>query len=264
MKRASALLLAAATLLGAQSAAHAQAPAPRPAPAAESPSDAQIRKWVEEHPDLIIQALNKYVAEQRRKEQAEGDKATLALSGEILDATSAPYVGKADAKVTVAYVLDAECGYCKQMTPLLEEFLAKNPDVRIVHRWVKYLSPSSEYAGRASALVWKRYPAAYHAFYREVMGHKGRLGEDGVDKALDKAVGAEAALQLRAEIRTGASREEIGEAVTAATNLAHRAGIQGTPTFVVSGLGSEGVLRGAQQPDALQVAIDKARGARRP
>ena len=107
----------------------AQAPA---APAAETPSDAQIRKWVDEHPDLIIQALNRFVGEQKRKEQAEGDKNTLTYSGELLDATNAPFIGKANARVTVAYVLDAECGYCKTMTGILDEFVAKNPDVRIV------------------------------------------------------------------------------------------------------------------------------------
>jgi protein-disulfide isomerase len=265
MKRASALVLAAIALQAATPVAMAQAPAaPRPVPVAEAPSDAAIRKWVEEHPDVIVQALNKYVAEQRRKEQADGDKATLSLSGELLDASTSPFVGKQDARITVAYVLDAECGYCKTMTPILEEFVAKNPDVRIVHRWVKFLAPSSEYAARVAALVWKRFPASYTTYYREVMGHKGRLGEEGVDKALDKAVGAEAGLQLRAEVRTGASRAEIDEAIQANTGLAHRAGIQGTPTFVLSGLGSDGILRGAQQPDALQAAIDKARGARKP
>ena len=241
-----------------------QAPRPVPAAGAESPTDAQIRKWIEDHPDLIIQSLNRYVAEQKRTAQAESDKATMAVAGELLDATSAPYLGPSDAKVTVAYVLDAECGYCKTMTSILSDFLAKNPDVRIVHRWVKFLSPSSEYAARAAALVWKRYPAAYPAYYSAIMNHKGRLGEEGVDKALDTAVGAEAALQLRAEIRTGASRQEIDEAVTATTNLAQRAGIQGTPTFVVSGLGPEGVLRGAQQPGVVEAAVEKARGARKP
>lgn len=263
MTRASAGVLAAVVFLASAAGAVAQAPQ-RPVPAAESPGDAQIRKWVEDHPEVIIQALNRYVAEQKRKEQAEGDRATLALQGELLDAAGTPFLGKPDAKVTIAYVLDAECSYCKGVVPVLEEFLARNPDVRILHRWVKYLAPSSEYAARVAALVWKRYPAAYPAYYKEAMGHKGRLGEEGVDKALEKAVGAEAAIQLRAEVRTGASRTEIEEAVAANTNLAHRAGIQGTPTFVVSGLGAEGILRGAQQPNVLQAAVDKARGERRP
>jgi protein-disulfide isomerase len=44
-----------------------------------------------------------------------------------IDTTGAPFKGPADAPVTLALFTDFECPYCKQIIPLLDEVLAKNP-----------------------------------------------------------------------------------------------------------------------------------------
>ena len=44
-----------------------------------------------------------------------------------IDINGAPFKGTADAPVTLSLFTDFECPYCKQIIPLLEEVLAKNP-----------------------------------------------------------------------------------------------------------------------------------------
>lgn len=44
-----------------------------------------------------------------------------------IDVAGAPFKGPADAPVTMTLFTDFECPYCRQIVPLLEEVLAKNP-----------------------------------------------------------------------------------------------------------------------------------------
>lgn len=243
-------------------AALAQAPKPA-APAGvmtEAQVEAVVRKWIEEHPDVVIESLNRFVSKENARKSEERNAAAMAASSEIFDVAGIPMTGNPSGKVTLVYVLDAACGYCKAMTAALEEMTAKNPDVRIAHRWVGFLGPASEYAMRAVTLAWKRHPDRYPALYHELMTYRGQVSNDAVDKALTKALGEQPALQVRADLGSGAERKALDEAFAANMGLAKRATVEGTPTVFVSNLGAEGVLRGQQRPDALQAAVDKARG----
>ncbi len=243
----------------------AAAQAPRPAAPAGGMSEAQVeaivRKWVEDHPDVVIESLNRYVNRENARKSEERNAAAVAASSEIFDVAGVPMVGNPSGKVTLVYFLDAACGYCKAMTGALDEAVARNPDLRVVHRWVGFLGPASEYASRAVTLAWKRYPDRYAALHHDLMTFRGQVTNEVIDKALAKALGEQPALQVRADLASGAERKALDEAFAANMGLAKRATVEGTPTLFVSNLGVEGVLRGQQRPDALQAAVDKARAA---
>ena len=228
----------------------------------EAQVEALLKKWVEEHPDLIVESINKYVVREKQREIQGKNEQTVGVMNELVEQKGMPVLGNKDGKVTLVYVLDGACGYCKTMTPVIEEIVSKNPDVKVVHRWVSFLSPASEYAARAAFVLWKRQPNRYRDFYVDLMGHRGQLTNDVVDKTLAKVVGDAAALQLRAEIASGSSREEMNILVSDNLDIAHRAGIDGTPTVVVAGIGTDGILRGAQQASAVTKAIEQARKAK--
>lgn len=246
----------------------AQAPGaqpPRPQLPAAAPADAQIeavvRRWIEAHPEVILESVNRFVLKEKEKEAQAKNERTAQFVSEMSDARNQPFVGNPEGKTTLVYVLDGACGYCKLMTKTLDDLVSRNPDLKVVHRWVAFLGPSSEYAMRVAYLVGKRHPAQYQEFYHELMGQKGQLSNDVVDKVLAGAVGEGPALQLRSEVSTGASRGEVDDYVKANNELAHRSGIEGTPTYMAAGLGPDGVLRGAQQPDAMARLLDKARAS---
>jgi len=252
-------VLAAVLLLAAPVAALSQAP--RPVPAGESPSDASIRKWVEEHPEVILETLNRYVAKEQAKKSDARNQQALSAAPEIFDASAAPGIGNPSGKVVLTYFLDGACGYCKAMTPALDDLVSRNPDVRILHRWVSFLGPASEYAMRAATVVWKRHPDKYAAYYHDMMTQKGGLSNDVVDKALARALGDDLALSVRSEIAGGSDRPAVDAALAANSALARQALIDGTPTMFVKGLGPEGVLRGLQKPDDLKAVVERSRTA---
>ena len=255
--------VAAATVLAVLAAAPtARAEAPKPVQAG-APSDAQIesvvRKWVDEHPELIIQSLNKYVAQENAKKAEARNAQALGATQEIFDTKGQPAIGNPSGKVTVVYVLDGACGYCRVMTPVMQELVERNPDLRIVHRWVNFLGSPSEYAARAALVTWKRYPAKYPAFYHDLMSQKGQLSNALVDQVLAGALGEDLALQVRSEVSTGA--KEVEGTLADNVNLAKRAAVEGTPTLFVDGIGAAGILRGAQRQPEMQKAIEQARTA---
>lgn len=218
-----------------------------------------VKSWIERNPEVVLQAINGYVLAQRQKETVEKNQATARSEAELANAKGAAVVGNPQGKVTLVYVLDAACGFCKQMTSALGELVKENKDLKIVHRWVNFLSPESEYAERMALVVHKRHQGVYHSFYEAVMGIRGRLTNDLINETATRLLGREAALQVIAEVAAGPSKIEMDETVAQNLAMAQRAGVEGTPTFLFVGLGPEGVVRGAKPLDDLRKLVEKAR-----
>lgn len=218
-----------------------------------------VKSWIERNPEVVLQAINGYVLSQRQKEASEKNQVTAKSEAELATAKGAAVIGNPQGKVTLVYVLDAACGFCKQMTSALGELVKENKDLRIVHRWVNFLSPESEYAERVALVLYKRHQGVYPAFYEGVMGIRGRLSNDVINDVAIKLLGKEAALQVIAEVAAGPAKPELDEIVAQNLAMAQRAGVEGTPTFVFVGLGAEGVVRGAKPLDDLRKLVEKAR-----
>lgn len=249
---AGALLLTASLAGG----AHAQAPAK---PLTEAQVQEIVKAWIEKNPEVVLQAINGYVLAQRQKEAGEQNAATARFEAELSASRGAAVVGNPQGKVTLVYVVDAACGFCKQMTPILGELVKENKDLRIVHRWVNFLSPESEYAERMALTVYKRHQGVYYDFYVNLMGIRSRLSNDLINEVAIKLLGKEAALQVIAEVAAGPARPEMDETVAQNLAMAQRAGVSGTPTFIFAGLGTEGIVRGAKPIDDLRRLVEKAR-----
>lgn len=248
---AGALLLASAL----SGTAHAQA---KPV-LTESQVQDIVRSWIERNPEVVLQAINGYVLSQKQKEATEQNLVTSRAEAELAAPRGSAVLGNPDGKVTMVYVLDAACTFCKQMSPGLVELLKENKDLRIVHRWVNFLSPESEYAERMALTIYRRHPGSYPEFYSAIMGVRSRLSNDIINDIAVRLLGKEVALQVVAEVAAGPGKPEMDETIAQNLALAQRAGVSGTPTFVFVGLGADGVVRGAKPLDDIRKLIEKAR-----
>ena len=187
--------------------------------------NAAIRAYILEHPEIIIEALEKF----EQKERAERQKATMAALAankeKLFNDPMTPISGNKDGDVSIVEFFDYQCGFCKRTMASVLEVMKEDPQVRVVWKELPILGPASEFAARA-AMASKR-QGKYLEFHTAVMGSRGQLTPKKIfEKA--KRVGLDIE-KLKRDMADPAISQYLSETL----RLAQELGINGTPGFVI-------------------------------
>ena len=181
-----------------------------------------------------------------------------------------PYIGKADAPVTIAFWSDFQCPYCKavevggipQITtpPAVPEIIKNYVDtgkVKIVFMDFVFLGNDSTTAALYSRSVWKLYPDQYFAWRTAMYKAQDQEGDQGFGNAasidkLDATISGLDAAKIAADVK--ANTAEYQALVDADKAEAGKAGVTATPAFII---GTQ-VILGAYPYANFQQAIDAA------
>jgi protein-disulfide isomerase len=209
--------------------------------------EAIVRDYLMREPQVIIEAIEAFRAQQEEARQAAMTAALLAHSG-ALTAADHPSAGPADAVVTMVEFFDYRCSFCRRMAPTVDGVAEANPDVRRVFIEFPVLGPESLRAAQAALAVWMEDPAAYPAFHLALM-----QSEDLSAPAL-MALADEAGIDGERMVSRMQSAE-VRERLQRNYELAQAVGIEGTPAYVIG----DRLLPGAVPAQQLQAALDDAR-----
>ncbi|MCG8547464.1 MAG: DsbA family protein [Alphaproteobacteria bacterium] len=187
--------------------------------------NAAIRAYILEHPEVIIEALEKF----EQKERAERQKATMAALAankeKLFNNPMTPVSGNKDGDVSIVEFFDYQCGFCKRTMASVLEVMKEDPQVRVVWKELPILGPASEFAARA-AMASKR-QGKYLDFHIALMGSRGQLTPKKIfEKA--KKVGLDIE-KLKRDMADPAISQYLSETL----QLAQALGINGTPGFVI-------------------------------
>ena len=219
-----------------------------PAPAQVDQIERIVRDYLKQHPEVIVEALKAYQAQQDAK-KADALRGTIAsLKSELLSDPATPVGGNPAGDVAVVEFFDYRCPYCKAMAPDLAKALAADGKVRLVYKEFPILSPTSVVAAKAALAA--RYQNKYVVFHDRLMDVKGTLDESQI-----YSTAADAGLNV-ARLKADMERPEIAEAIARNYSLADKLDIQGTPAFVIG----DQLLDGVSTADELAAAIKRARG----
>ncbi|MDU3818610.1 MULTISPECIES: DsbA family protein [Mixta] len=263
-------ILAAALMLSLAGYATADTAGIAAAGAASTFSDAQKQQigevaadYLRAHPEILIEMSQKLQAQSQEKQMTAAAGAALENQDALLNDPTSPVLHpKGD--VAVIQFFDYQCIYCAKVAPTVEQFIRQNPDVRFIYKeWPIFGSrwPASVQAAKVGLSVYKDGGAdAYHRYHAALYatGHnEGKLLDEDIRQA---AVKAGVTATPKEEV------EAMGAALEKNNALAKRLGIQGTPAFFVmpvKGATAENisVIPGATDLQALQAAVEKARGA---
>jgi protein-disulfide isomerase len=179
-----------------------------------------------------------------------------------------PFIGKADAPVTIAFWSDFQCPYCKsvevggvpqiQTSPAIPDIIKNYVDtgkVKIVFMDFAFLGTDSTTGALYNRAVWKLYPDQYFA-WRTAMykaqdeeGDKGFGNAESIDKLTATIVGIDAK-KVSADVKANTATYQAH--IDSDKAEAGKVGIQATPSFVI---GSQ-VIAGAYPYESFQKAID--------
>ncbi|MFA6414876.1 MAG: thioredoxin domain-containing protein [Candidatus Paceibacterota bacterium] len=179
-----------------------------------------------------------------------------------------PFIGRADASVTIAFWSDFQCPYCKAVevggipqipiVPALPEVIKNYVDtgkVRIVFMDFVFLGQDSVTAALYNRSVWKLYPEQYFAWRTAMYTAQDEEGDQGfgdaasIDKLSATIAGLDAA-KIAADVKANTATYQAE--VDADRAEAQKMGVNATPSFII---GTQ-LIPGAVGYAALQSVID--------
>ena len=203
-------------------------------------SDSKIRDYLLSHPQIVGQMTELAQAEQD-KADAVKNAATIKKIGlsTFFDPKLAFVTGPQNAKTSLVEFYDYDCPYCRASLPAMIRFYeAHKNDTRF--SFIEFPIPSLHGPGADLAamvsLAARRQPDKYVPLHFALMSQEGSLDEDAI-----YAVAARVGLDIP-KLKEDVKDPEIAKTLVASKDLAHKAGIDGTPTFIINGVMHPGAV----------------------
>ena len=178
-----------------------------------------------------------------------------------VDISGDPYIGKADAPLTIALWSDYQCPFCKRfeqetLPQIIKDYVDAGK-VKVVFMDFVFLGGDSVDAAIYGRSVWKLYPEQYFAWRTEMYDAQDEEGDQGfgdaasIDKLNATIAGLDAG-KIAADVK--ANRAAYQDAVDADKAEGQKSGVSATPSAVI---GTQ-LIQGAYPYPNFQAAIDAA------
>ena len=201
-----------------------------------------IEKYILENPEIIIESLERFTANQKEKEK-ESFSNILNNFYKSKDYTNLPRIGNLESDLIIVEFVDYNCGYCKKTLPTISKLLKNFDNIQIVFVDYPILSESSEIAARASLAANEQ--NAYFEYHTIMLNNTKPINDNFLYKVAEK-------LSLDIEkFKTDISSDKIKNNIIKNMKFASSLKIRGTPTFIIG----KQILPGAYDYDKLKEII---------
>jgi protein-disulfide isomerase len=196
-------------------------------------NDRQMQTYLMQHPELAPAMMGQAQAMDDLKQQA-AQTAALKKVGQaaFFDPAIAFVTGPADAKKTLVEFYDYDCPYCRASLPAVKKFYeAHKNDTRFsfIEFPIKQLHGESAILAARASLAARRQPAHYMDFHFALLGQEDSITEDMVYGEATRA-----GMDVN-KLKSDMTDPGIEKSLQSSIALAHKVGVDGTPTFVLNG-----------------------------
>jgi len=201
-----------------------------------------IEKYILENPEILIESLERFTANQKDKEQ----KSFVNILNNFYDTKvyeSLPRIGNMDSKLIIVEFVDYNCGYCKKTLSTISKLMKNFDNIQIVFIDYPILSESSEIAARASLAANEQ--NAYFEYHTILLNNKKLINENILYK-----IAKELSLDIE-KFKKDISSEKIKNNIIKNIKFANSLKIKGTPTFIIG----KQILPGAYDYERLKKII---------
>ncbi len=195
------------------------------APAALNVAD--LRVALENNPEMIVNALQKYEEVQRQAQLQEASRLFKTNIEELNNNANAPFVGPKDAKIVLVEFFDFSCGYCKRLAPAVQAIVKKNPDIKVVFKPITFVAQISKYAAQAALAANEQ--GKFMELYEVMLGSQSRLTEETINSMAEKA-----GLDMK-KFKEDVASEKVQTTIKEVSDLANKLQVRGVPTLVLNG-----------------------------
>tara|TARA_B100000242_G_C43025456_1_gene477441 strand:- start:894 stop:1595 length:702 start_codon:yes stop_codon:yes gene_type:complete len=191
--------------------------------------DEIIKKFILEHPEVLIQSLKNYSEDIAIKNESEIKNNISEHQKELFDNNSNTFIGKKNANIVVVEFFDYNCSYCLKAHLKINELLKKNSNFKVILKHLPILSESSEKLARlamALSSINRKDFLEFHEFaLKNAYSLKElKLNEYFESKKIDYG-----------KLKEISNNNEITKLLNKDILLAKKLGVNGTPAFVING-----------------------------
>jgi protein-disulfide isomerase len=206
-----------------------------------------VRDAMRSDPSILREAVQTLIAENDRESRSRQNAQLAEYHAALTRDPADPVAGNPNGDVDLVEFYDLRCPYCRNMSPVLAEFLAQDPGVRLIYKDIPILGAPSMLAARAvlAAQAQGGYRRLQHALLAlnepptlatvQAAAKNVKLDADRLTSDMDSAV-----IQTRLDDNVA---------------LAKALGISGTPTFVAG----QQLISGALDVPSLKRMVGAAR-----
>ena len=201
-----------------------------------------IKKYILENPEILIESLEKFTANQKAKEQ----KSFVNILNNFYDTKayeSLPRIGNMESKLIIIEFVDYNCGYCKKTLSTISKLMKNFDNIQIVFIDYPILSETSEIAARASLAANEQ--NAYFEYHSILLNSTKSINENVLYK-----IAKELSLDIE-KFKKDISSEKIKNNIIKNIKFANSLKIKGTPTFIIG----KQILPGAYDYEKLKKII---------
>ncbi|HTC83361.1 MAG TPA: thioredoxin domain-containing protein [Rhizomicrobium sp.] len=196
-------------------------------------NDAQMQAYLMRHAELAPAMLNRAQAMDDLKQQAAQTAAMKKIGqAAFFDPAIAFVTGPVDAKTTLVEFYDYDCPYCRASLPAVKKFYdahKSNTRFSFIEFPIKQLHGESAILAAKASLAARRQPAHYMDFHFALLGREDSVTQDDI-----YAEAAKAGMDVN-KLKADMADAEIEKTLKSSIDLAHKAGVDGTPTFILNG-----------------------------
>ena len=190
---------------------------------------AEIRSYLLDHPEVLMEAIA--VLDKRRDAKAAADDAAMlkANADAIFHDPDSWVGGNPSGDVTLVEFMDYRCGYCRKALGEVADLVKSDGNIRFVVKEFPILGAQSDAAARFAIAVRQLHgDAAYAKVHEALMTMAG----DVTPASLAKVAAAAGVGDLGA-VRARMDSPMVQAVIDANLALGQKLAISGTPTFVV-------------------------------
>ena len=198
---------------------------------------------------MLVLTFLAFESAQTAPAQEQGGASVVLSKDAVLRDPDNPVLGNPKGDITIVEYFDYQCPYCKKISPVLDQVISDDKNVRLVLKDWPILGDPSGYAARL--VLAAKYQNKYEAAHRALIVKVGRLTEAAIDETLTQA-GVDVA-KAKADLAT--NKASIDALLK--RNSEQAFGFRGTPVFIVGTFRIPGGLTAEQ----FKLAIADARKA---
>jgi len=243
-------LIAASLVLALSCAVPARADLTDMTPAERESFRAEVKAYLLENPEVLIEAMDVLTARQAELE-AQNDAALLQMhAAEIFNDPASWVGGNPEGDITVVEFTDYRCGYCRKAYDEVAELVKSDGNIRFVVKEYPILGEESLISARfAIAVRQVGGDALYDKAHDALIRMRGDPTPDTLGK-LARDLGLDPA-----SILTTMDSDEVAAVIAANRALGEQLQINGTPTFVIN----DTMVRGYVPLDGMREIVQAQR-----
>jgi protein-disulfide isomerase len=203
-------------------------------------NDRQMQTYLMRHPELAPAMMGQVqVLDEQKKQAAQAAAMKKVGHAALFDPAVAFVTGPASAKTSLVEFYDYDCPYCRASLPAVRKFYeAHKNDTRFsfIEFPIKQLHGESAITAAKASLAARRQPAHYMDFHFALLAQEGSITDQMV---FDEA--AKAGMDVN-KLKADMADPAIEKSLQSSIALAHKVGVDGTPTFVLNGKFRPGAL----------------------